>query len=337
MAELRTAFVDDVLVVYFPDHELMDEVRNREIGTALIELTSQAKNGKMLISFRGVDFVTSSMLGQLVMLNKRCLSHQIGLKICDVGPDLRMIFRIVRLDTLVDICGDEASAVHAFREGVSGVSKLDDLTTAADYQAAAEAGDASAQFALGKCYEEGRGVEQDFHQAHVWYERAGELGHAAAQHMLGTCYAYGMDIGQDYAKAISWFQKAAEQGHPNSQYMLGVSYSHGLAGMQDHALAVQWYQRAAEAGDLEAQVNLAEAYLEGRGIAADAERALHWLRSAAERGHADAQANLAWFYANGQVVDRDTEQAIRWYRLASDQGHQSAQRALEELDDETQV
>ncbi len=335
MAELRTEFVDDVLVVYFPEHELMDEDHNRQIGTALIELTAQARGGRMLVSFRGVEFVTSSMLGQLVMLNKRCLSHQIVLKICDVSPDLRTIFKIVRLDTLVAICGDRDSALQDFRSGESEVSKMEDLSSAADYQAAAEAGDAAAQFALGKCYEEGRGVPQDFRQALQWYEKAAALGHATAQYSLGNCYAYGIDIDQDYQQALAWFKKAAEQGHAKSQYMLGVSYSHGLAGEQDHAQAARWYERAAEAGDLEAQVIMAEVYLEGRGVTQDTQRAMHWLRAASDRGHADAQANLARFYASGEFVQRNLEKARHWYRQAASQGHQAAQQALEDLEDET--
>ncbi|MCL4201040.1 MAG: SEL1-like repeat protein [Pirellulaceae bacterium] len=332
MADLRTVHLDDVLVVYFPDHELMDEEQNRRIGAELIDLTMQANGGKMLVSFRGVDFVTSSMLGQLVMLNKRCLSHQIGLKICDVGPDLRMIFRIVRLDTLVDVCGDEASALQAFRTGRPKASKLDDLDTAADYQAAADAGDAAAQFALGKCYEEGRGVDQNFHQALHWYEKAAALGHAGAQHTLGNCFAYGMDVPPDYDRALVWYRKAAEQGHANSQYLLGVSYAHGLAGVQDHAVAAQWYLRAAEAGDLEAQVILAESFLEGRGLDQDDQQGVRWMRTAAERGHADAQANLGWIYAQGEIVEKDLEEAIHWYTLAAKQGHQAAQQALDDLD-----
>lgn len=336
MAKLRTEFIDDVLVVYFPDHELMDEDHNRQIGTELIELTAQARGGKMLVSFSGVEFVTSSMLGQLVMLNKRCLSHQIVLKICDVSPDLSTVFKIVRLDILVDICGDKASALQAFRAGTSGALKLEDLSTAADHQVAADAGDAAAQFALGKCYEEGRGVEQDFHQALHWYEKAAALGHATAQYSVGNCYAYGIDIDQDYQKALAWFKKAAEQGHAKSQYMLGVSYSHGLAGEQDHTQAARWYERAAEAGDLEAQMIMAEACLEGRGVARDAQKAMHWLRAAADRGHADAQANLAQFYASGEIVQRDIEKARHWYRQAAAQGHQAAQQALDDLDDETE-
>jgi hypothetical protein len=332
MADLRTVHLNDVLVVYFPDHELMDEEQNRRIGAELLDLTEQANGGKMLVSFRGVDFVTSSMLGQLVMLNKRCSSHQIGLKICDVGPDLRMIFRIVRLDTLVEVCGDEASALHAFRTGRPSMSKLDDLDTAADYQSAADAGDAAAQFALGKCHEEGRGVDQDFRQALQWYEKAAALGHAGAQHTLGNCYAYGMEVPPDYDRALGWYRKAAEQGHANSQYLVGVSYTHGLAGVQDHAIAAQWYLRAAEAGDLEAQVILAESYLEGRGLDQDDQLGVRWMRTAAERGHADAQANLGWIYAEGDIVEKDLEEAIHWFTLAAKQGHQAAQQALDDLD-----
>lgn len=336
MAELQTEFVDDVLVVYFPEHELLDEDHNRQIGTELIELTAKARGGKMLVSFRGVEFVTSSMLGQLVMLNKRCQAHQIQLKICDVSPDLRAIFKIVRLDILIVICGDKDAALQDFRSGESGASKLEDLSTAADYQAAAEAGDAAAQFALGKCYEEGRGVAQDFHEALSWYEKAASLGHATAQYSLGSCYAYGIDIAQDYQKALAWFKKAAEQGHAKSQYMLGISYSHGLAGEQDHAQAARWYERAAEAGDLEAQVIMAEVYFEGRGVTQDVQRAMQWLVAAADRGHADAQANLGRFYASGENVQRDLEKARHWYRQAAAQDHQAAQQALEDLEDETE-
>ena len=46
MADLRTVHLDDVLVVYFPDHELMDEEQNRRIGAALFDLTMQAQIGR---------------------------------------------------------------------------------------------------------------------------------------------------------------------------------------------------------------------------------------------------------------------------------------------------
>jgi anti-anti-sigma factor len=330
MADLRTVVADDVLVVYFPEHELMDEEQNRRIGSELLELTSRAPAGKMLVSFLGVDFVASSMLGQLVMLNKRCLSQNIALRICDVSPDLRMIFRIVRLDTLVAICGDEASALETFQHGTPPSGGT--WESAEQYRAAAERGDAAACFGLGRCYEEGHGVEQEFSQALKWYQAAADQGHSGAQHALGMCCAYGMQVPQDYRKAILWFEKAAEQGHANAQYMLGVSYTHGLAGVQDYAAAAEWYLRAAEAGDLEAQVNLAEACLEGRGVAPDQAEALRWLRAAAERGHADAQANLAWFYWNGQGVPEDRDEAVRLYRQAAAQGHQVAQNTLQELE-----
>lgn len=50
------------------------------------------------------------------------------------------------------------------------------------YRKAAEQGDADAEYAMGLCYEEGTGVEQDFAQAAMWYEKAAQQGHADAQY-----------------------------------------------------------------------------------------------------------------------------------------------------------
>jgi len=292
MADLQVVVKDNVLVVSFPDSELMDEERNREIGAELVQLAKQAPDHKMLISFDGVEFVTSSMLGQLVMVNRRCQGDDVILKICEVGTDLRTIFRIVRLDTLVEICGDEASALASFQSDDGPAFALDNLGSADDHREAAEAGDAAAQFRLGKCYEEGLGVEQDFPKALEWFKTSADLSYAASQHMLGTCYAYGMQVPQDYQLAFQWFQKAAEQGHAGAQYMLGMRYANGLGEEQDDKLAAKWFGRAAEAGDVEAQMSLADAYREGRGVPQDLAKAVDWYRRAAECGHSGARQTL---------------------------------------------
>ena len=54
--------------------------------------------------------------------------------------------------------------------------------TAADYQTAAENGDAEAQNELGVCYYYGRrGVEKDYQQAVYWYQKAAEQGYVYSQ------------------------------------------------------------------------------------------------------------------------------------------------------------
>ena len=56
-----------------------------------------------------------------------------------------------------------------------------------EYKARAEQGDAEAQFNLGFCYDDGRGVEKDYGEAVKWYRKAAEQNFAPAQFNLGYC------------------------------------------------------------------------------------------------------------------------------------------------------
>ena len=80
---------------------------------------------------------------------------------------------------------------------------------AADYRAAAETGDAEAQFNLGLCYHYGRGVAKNLTEAVKWYRKAAEQGHVKAQANLGECYYFGQGVKQDFKEAAYWYRKAA--------------------------------------------------------------------------------------------------------------------------------
>ncbi|MBI3570513.1 MAG: sel1 repeat family protein, partial [Gammaproteobacteria bacterium] len=73
----------------------------------------------------------------------------------------------------------------------------------------AEAGDVRAQYAIGRLYEKGKGVERNFAQAFVWYRKAAEKGHADSEYRLAVGYAYGLGIQKDEGEALSWLRKAA--------------------------------------------------------------------------------------------------------------------------------
>ena len=86
--------------------------------------------------------------------------------------------------------------------------------------AAAEQGDASAQYNLGGCYKRGQGVTKDEAEAARWYRKAAEQGDAIAQHKLGVCYERGQGVAKDQSKAVRWYRKAAEQGNASAQEAL---------------------------------------------------------------------------------------------------------------------
>ncbi len=75
--------------------------------------------------------------------------------------------------------------------------------------AAAQSGDAEAQFYVGQIFEKGLGVDPDFGSAAQWYRKAAEQGYAAAQINLGSLYETGRGVEQDGEEALRWYRRAA--------------------------------------------------------------------------------------------------------------------------------
>ena len=192
-------------------------------------------------------------------------------------------------------------------------------------QAAAEQGDAEAQFNLGVMYRDGEGVPQDEAEAVRWFRLAAEQGLAVGQSNLGLMYAEGRGVPQDDAEAARWNRLAAEQGHASAQFNLGLMYATGRGVPQDDAEAVRWYRLAADQGNALGQYNLGVMYRDGEGVPQDEAEAVRWFRLAAEQGNALGQYNLGVIYAEGRGVPQDDAEAVRRYRLAAEQGHATAQ------------
>lgn len=88
----------------------------------------------------------------------------------------------------------------------------------------AQRGHPAAQCLVGLCYQTGRGVKKDSHQAALWYEKSAKKGFADAQSRLGHMYLSGNEIEKDVVKAEHWLGKAANQGVAEAQYNLGKMY-----------------------------------------------------------------------------------------------------------------
>lgn len=103
-------------------------------------------------------------------------------------------------------------------------------TKRAQYQLAilAKQGDANAQYFLGVCYENGKGVPKKLDKAVFLYRKAAEQGHPKAQCSLGLLYHYGRGVEQDFKQAAQWLKKAAEQGEEKAQYFLELPYYKGI-------------------------------------------------------------------------------------------------------------
>jgi TPR repeat protein len=196
------------------------------------------------------------------------------------------------------------------------------------YEKAAAQGNADAQFWLGSLYNNGYGVPQDYAMARQWYEKAAAQGNADAQFKLGFLYDFGHGVPKNYAKAWQWYEQAAAQGHPWAQFKLGALYDFGRGVPQDYVKARQWYERAAAQSNGMAQSNLGLMYAYGYGVPQDYAKARQWFEKAAAQGDASAQNELGLLYSRGRGVPQDYTKARQWYEKAAAQGLTEAQNEL---------
>ena len=102
-------------MVTFTQSRILDEGTIRSIGAEFEKLTTEsAADRKLLLNFRGVDYMSSAMLGQIMKLYKQCKADNIKLKICSICPQVLEIFTITRLHKVLAIEADEAAALASF-------------------------------------------------------------------------------------------------------------------------------------------------------------------------------------------------------------------------------
>jgi hypothetical protein len=111
----------------------------------------------------------------------------------------------------------------------------------------AQSGQPSAQYRLGRMYENGSGVRESSAQAAKWYRKAAEQGFAPAQCALGRLHASGEGVRQDNAEALRWFAKAAAQDYALAMNRLGLMYERGQGVPKDYVQAYKWFILAAGA------------------------------------------------------------------------------------------
>ena len=121
-----------------------------------------------------------------------------------------------------------------------------------EYRAAAELGNAEAQYRLAVLYVQGRGVAQNAFEAEKWMRKGAERAHPAAQAGLAYMYLTGLGLARDDQEALKWYRKAADLGDPYAQYSLGVLYAQGRGVAMDEAEALNWYRKAADQGNARA-------------------------------------------------------------------------------------
>jgi len=116
VAALRSEENGDILVVYFNDTKILDEAKIQQIGKELMEMVEKASSGKLIVCFQGVTFMSSAMIGKVILLNKKCKAAQLKLKLCDICDNVLEVFKLMRLNKILDIQPDVETSIASFEK-----------------------------------------------------------------------------------------------------------------------------------------------------------------------------------------------------------------------------
>lgn len=200
-----------------------------------------------------------------------------------------------------------------------------------DIRVAAERGDATAEYYLGRASFIGQGCSRDLGQALAWIQRSAEHGDAQGQFALGRFHYAGIGTTRNPAEGFAWVERAAKQDHADAIALLGRAYEYGDGTRRDAQRAFSLLQRGVDAGSRIAPKWMGEFYL--RGQAGTARRtnyleALRWFERAGSNGVVSAALEAADLLTKGMGTPADPARAVFWLRFAVDQNHEEG---LEEL------
>lgn len=108
----------DVTVVRFGDHHILDEMTVGKLGDELYGIATRPDCAKLLISFVGVEHLTSLMLGRLLMLKRRMEAKPGRFMLCEMEPVVYEIFTTTHLHEILEIHESLGEALAAMAKEV---------------------------------------------------------------------------------------------------------------------------------------------------------------------------------------------------------------------------
>ena len=196
----------------------------------------------------------------------------------------------------------------------------------------AEQGDADAQFTLGINYCLGKGVEEDYDEAAVWYRKAAEQGLADAQFILGLYYEHGIgSSGQDYVEAVNWFRKAAEQGHGTAMNNLALKYLNGDGVQKDIRKYYEWIIKSADSGNQYGLLNLGDIYRDGLKVESGTHQEYTGYHYDFDYEGAHKIKEYTTIVDYETLVDPDIEKAKFYWGESAKRGNKEAKKRLETI------
>jgi len=99
-------------VVNFRDVSILDGSAVDAISRELYALVEQQARRKIILDFTAVRFLSSSMIGVVLSVNKKALAIKGQVVICGLREELHKVFKIMRLEKVLAFAKDERQAME---------------------------------------------------------------------------------------------------------------------------------------------------------------------------------------------------------------------------------
>ena len=100
---IKAEYGIDVIFVTFEDENILEESQIRELQNSLEPVIEKNKDGRLVLNFANVKFMTSAMLGLLVRIHKRVSERGGQLELRNLDPNLHKLFEITQLTKIFNI------------------------------------------------------------------------------------------------------------------------------------------------------------------------------------------------------------------------------------------
>ena len=111
-SRIQVIDAESTLVVTFRDRLLFDDRTVREVSEQLnAALPNDGKPIRLVLDFTGVDLISSSLLGKLILLQRRVDGSVGTLRLCELSPTVQSVFKTSNLDRLFEIVRDRRAAL----------------------------------------------------------------------------------------------------------------------------------------------------------------------------------------------------------------------------------
>lgn len=163
------------------------------------------------------------------------------------------------------------------------------------------------------------------------YKKSARQGYTEAMYALGTCYELGKGTRKNYCQSVHWYIRADQNitddltNNPDPvgdaartsirRYFEDEEFAEFVDGMlnakenkTDDSFAAD--KKAAWSGDAAAQNRLGHRYFYGNGTKRDMVQAIHWYRKSAKNGCEAGMLHLAEYYKDSKQY----KEAAKWYR-----------------------